>query len=65
MLWKVIAVKPRISISLPEREYDELCALAERHRISLAWLGQQAVHEYLERHRDSGVPLPGNEGGGR
>lgn len=53
-----MAAKPRISISLPEQEYRELSALAEKHRISLAWLGQQAVHEFLERYRDRELQLP-------
>lgn len=54
----IMVAKPRISISLPEQEYRELSALAEKHRISLAWLGQQAVHEFLERHQDRELQLP-------
>lgn len=53
-----MAPKPRISVSLPEQEYRELTALAERHRISVAWLGRQAVVEFLERYRDGQLQLP-------
>jgi len=53
-----MATKPRISVGLPEREYRELSALAEKHRVSLAWLGRQAVAEFLERYRDRQLELP-------
>lgn len=53
-----MAAKPRISITLPVREYRELSALAEKHHISLAWLGRQAVIEFLERHQDRELQLP-------
>ena len=53
-----MATKPRISISLPERDYAALCALAEKHDISLAWLGRQAVAEFLERYQDRELQLP-------
>ena len=50
--------RPRISISLPQGDYTALCALAERHDISLAWIGRQAVAEFLERYRDRDLQLP-------
>ena len=53
-----MAAKPRISISLPEQEYRELSTLAEKHHISLAWLGRQAVVEFLERYQDRELQLP-------
>lgn len=53
-----MVAKPRISFTLPEDEYRELSALAEKHRISLAWLGRQAVVEFLERHQDHGLQFP-------
>lgn len=53
-----MAAKPRISVSLPERDYRELSALAEKHHISLAWLGRQAVLEFLERYQDRELQLP-------
>ena len=53
-----MAAKPRISISLPEHEYRELSALAEKHHISLGWLGRQAIAEFLERYKDRELQLP-------
>ncbi len=53
-----MAAKQRISVSLSEQEYSKLSALAEKHRISLAWLGRQAVAEFLERYRDRELQLP-------
>ena len=53
-----MVAKSRISVSLPEREYIELLALAEKHHISLAWLGRQAVIEFLERYQDRELQLP-------
>ena len=53
-----LATRPRISISLPEQHYTALCALAEEHRISLAWLGRQAVAEFLERYQGRDLQLP-------
>lgn len=57
--WRdVMSAKPRISVSLSRQEYQELSALAEKHRISLAWLGRQAVTEFLDRYRDRELQLP-------
>ena len=53
-----MTARRRISVSLPERDYTALCALAEKHDISLAWLGRQAVAEFLERYRDRDLQLP-------
>lgn len=53
-----MAAKRRISVSLSEQEYAELSVLAEKHRISLAWLGRQAVAEFLTRYRDRALQLP-------
>jgi predicted transcriptional regulator len=48
----------RISAGLSKEEYMELSALAKKHRISLAWLGRQAVAEFLERYRERDVQPP-------
>ena len=53
-----MATRPRISISVSEQEYTELSALAEKHRISLAWLGRRAIAEFLERYRERSLQLP-------
>lgn len=57
-LLATMVAKPRISISLPEKEYRELNALAEKHHISLAWLGRQAIVEFLARYQDRQLQLP-------
>lgn len=43
--------KHRISISLADDEYSELSAVAASSRVSTAWLGRQALIEFLERQR--------------
>jgi hypothetical protein len=48
----------RISIGLSESEYAELWNISERHEVSLAWLGRQALLEFLERYRDEHAQLP-------
>ncbi len=53
-----MATRPRISISVSEQEYTELSALAEKHRISLAWIGRRAIAEFLERYRERSLQLP-------
>ena len=55
-----MATKQRISVSLGDKEYKELSALAGKYRISLAWIGRQAVAEFLERYRDRELQLPLN-----
>lgn len=40
--------KLRISINLPGNEYGELAALAEKHNISMAWIGRKAIVDLLE-----------------
>ncbi len=48
----------RISVGVSEAEYTELQALSEKHRVSIAWLGRQAITEYLARYRDQELQLP-------
>ena len=50
--------KHRIAISLDDSEFSELDALADRHDVSLAWIGRQAVLEYISRYRNEQIPLP-------
>ena len=50
--------KLRISINLPGNEYGELAALAEKHNISMAWIGRKAIVDLLDRYRDSSLQLP-------
>lgn len=48
----------RVSVGLSDKEYAELQAMSEKHRVSLAWLGRQAITEFLERYRNQELQLP-------
>lgn len=50
--------KYRISLNLAPEEYREIAALAENARVSKAWIGRQALIEFLERYRDRDLQLP-------
>ena len=56
-----MTAKTRFSVALNANEYAELATLAERHRVSMAWLVRNAVAEFLDRYRDQDdtqLPLP-------
>ena len=53
-----MAAKHRVTVNLDDREYQELSALSDRHRVSLAWLGRQALIDLLERCESEGLQLP-------
>lgn len=55
---KLMASKNRLSVNLSDSEFRELMALAEQSRVSMAWLGRQAIAEFLERHKDAELQLP-------
>jgi Ribbon-helix-helix protein, copG family len=46
----------RLTVTLDERDYSEVCQLAERNDVSAAWVIRRAVQQYL---RD--VPRPADE----
>ena len=52
----------RLSVSLDEREYAELCALARSHDVSVAWMVRQAIHGLIQLEQDKArnpeLPLP-------
>lgn len=50
--------KHRISVNLSSDEHRELEAVAEKSRISKAWLGRQAIIEFLDRYRAQDLQLP-------
>ena len=50
--------KTRFSVALDHQEYAELAAMAEKHRVSMAWLVRNAVAEFLGRYRDEDRQLP-------
>ena len=53
-----MAAKHRVTINLDDREYGELSALSDKHRVSLAWLGRQAIIDLLERCENEELQLP-------
>jgi hypothetical protein len=52
----------RLSVSLDGRDYEQLCALARQHDVSVAWMVRQAVHTLIRRQQDATanpeLPLP-------
>lgn len=53
-----MASKNRFTINLDPQSHKELYALSERYGVSLAWLGRQAVHEFLDHYRNQELQLP-------
>ena len=53
-----VAARNRVTVNLEDREYAELSALSDKHRVSLAWLGRQAIIEFLERRESEDLQLP-------
>jgi hypothetical protein len=43
--------KHRVAVNLSDKEYAELSGLASAHDVSLAWLGRQAILEFMARYR--------------
>jgi len=43
----------RTSVSFETGEYAQLCSLAARRDVSVAWLIRQAVHDLIHRDRDA------------
>ena len=48
----------RVTVSVDERDYEQLVVLANEHRVSLAWLVRYAVGDFLERYRQDQLELP-------
>lgn len=53
-----VAAKHRVTVNLADWEYRELSAFSDKHRVSLAWLGRQAIIEFLERYEKDELQLP-------
>ena len=53
-----MAAKTRFSVALNVNEYAELATMAEKRRVSMAWLVSNAVAEFLDRYRDEDTQLP-------
>ena len=50
--------KTRFSVALDDQEHAALAIVAEKRRISMAWLVRQAVADFLERYRSEETQLP-------
>lgn len=53
-----MAQNHRISVGLSNAEHNELRSLSAKHRVSVAWLGRQAIVEFLERYRSREFQIP-------
>lgn len=52
-----MTAKHRLTVNLADQEYKELSALSATHRVSLAWLGRQAIIDFLERYQNEELQL--------
>jgi hypothetical protein len=50
--------KHRVAVNLEDDEFAELAALAEKHNISMAWIGRKAILDLLQLHRENTLQLP-------
>jgi hypothetical protein len=50
--------KSRLSVGLTDAELNELLALKDRHNVSMAWLGRQAIVEFITKYRGEYTQLP-------
>jgi len=48
----------RLSVSLDEQDYAQLCALAQQHDVSVAWMVRHAVHSLIECEPNANPTLP-------
>ena len=50
--------KHRIAVNLDDQEFAALAEMARKHDVSLAWLGRQAVLEFVGRYGNEQLQLP-------
>jgi hypothetical protein len=55
---KSVPSKNRLSVGLTDAELNELLFLKDRHHVSMAWLGRQAIVEFISKYREEHVQLP-------
>ena len=53
-----MAAKHRVSVNLSAEEYQELSWMAEKYRVSMAWLSRRAIGDFLERCQQETLQLP-------
>lgn len=50
--------KNRITINLSEEELLEMATISSKSHVSLAWIGRQAIREFLAKYRDAPPDFP-------
>lgn len=50
--------KNRVTVNLSDDEYAALEELAERSKLSKAWIGRHAISSLLEQHKEGIIQLP-------
>ena len=50
--------KPRLSVGLSDSELAELLALKDKHNVSMAWIGRQAILEFINKYQGEHTQLP-------
>jgi hypothetical protein len=50
--------KHRLAVNLDDQEFAHLAEMSDKHDVSLAWLGRQAVLEFIDRYRNEQLQLP-------
>ena len=54
-----VATKERFTVNIDADQFERLQRLAERHGVSMAWLGRQAIARFLAEHGpQSELPFP-------
>lgn len=54
-----MATKERITVNVDAEQFERLQRLAERHDVSMAWLGRQAIARFLaEQEPQAELPFP-------
>jgi len=57
---KLMSSKNRVTVNLSDEEAAQLAELAERAKVSKAWIGRHAICSLLERNQkgEQQIPLP-------
>ena len=54
-----MTTKERFTVNIDADQFEHLQRLAERHGVSMAWLGRQAIARFLaEQEPQSELPFP-------
>lgn len=59
-----MAAKNRVTVNLEDEDYEALVDVATRADRSIAWVGRQAIVEFLASHERKEVPLLATAGTG-